>query len=104
MNEISIIKVQADIEKQHYSFEYNSNEFKKLLSVFCSPDVQLSLVFENGKKVAIRSFNFKKGTSVPPNKRAFIIEKNLDKELISGVISRTKNNNGQLAVYLILQS
>ena len=99
-----LIKIyESNKENLHQKFEWNSGEYKKLLSVFCSPNVQLSLVFENGKKIAIRAFNFKNGTSVPPNNRAFRIEKDLDNEIISGVISRVENNKDPISVYLILE-
>jgi len=103
MAKISIQKIDLDAEKTHQAFEYNSNEFKKLIAVFCSPAVQLSLVFDNGRKVFVRGMEYQESKDSIPNHRVFSINKTLNKEIISGVINKTKRHIGQLAVYLIVE-
>ena len=86
----------------HHRFEWNSREYKKLIGFFCSPDVQLALVFNDGRQVFLRQLDYEKMPSVPPNSRVIFVEKELDNEIITGVISHN-NNEGPLAVYLILE-
>lgn len=93
-------KIELKTEQKHQAFEWNSGEFKTLKAVLCSPDTSLSLAFDNGKKVAVRNLNFEK-TQCAPNKRAFIINKTLNKELILGVLSIFANKN--TSVYFLLE-
>lgn len=101
---LHLIKIfESDTENLHQRFEWNSKEYKKLKAVFCSPDVQLSLVFDSGKKLAIRSLEFEKSKDIIPNNRNLKIDKDLDNEVISGVISKSENNTGLISVYLIVE-
>jgi hypothetical protein len=100
---ISIIKIKLDSEKTHQRFEWRSGEYKKLFSVFCSPDVQFSLVFNSGKKILLRGFEYQKSKDTAPNNRSLRVKKDLNNEVISGIISRIGNNKRQLAVYLIVE-
>lgn len=100
---LHLIKIfESNSENLHQSFEWNSGEYKKLKAVFCAPEVQLSLAFDNGKKIAIRSFE-NNMAECAPNDRNIKIEKDLDQEIISGVISKTEQHQGPLSVYLILE-
>jgi hypothetical protein len=83
------------------SFRFTIKDFKKVRGAFCSGGVNLSLNFDNGRKVFLHKFEFGKATDCPPNKRSFIFEKDLDMELISGVVSGTMGQ--QTSVYLILE-
>ena len=103
MNKISIIKIEFNSEQIHQNFEWNSEQYKKLIAVFCSPDVQLALVFNDGREVFIRNFNFQKTKSVPPNSRVMFINKELENEVITGVLSIQNLESEDKAVYLILE-
>ncbi len=103
MNKISIIKIKLDSEQIHQSFEWNSGEYKKLKAVFCSPDVQLSLAFDNGRKISLRGFEYQESKDTVPNNRNFRIVKDLDNEVISGVVSKSEDNKEPISVYLILE-
>jgi hypothetical protein len=83
------------------SFRFTIKDFKKVRGAFCSGGVNLSLNFDNGRKVFLHEFEFGKATDCPPNKRPVIFEKDLDMELISGVVSGTMGQ--QTSVYLILE-
>ena len=85
---------------KHQTFEWNTEEHKKLKAVFCSPGTQLSLTFENGKKIILRGFECRESKDTKPNNRVFKIEKDLDNEIISGIISKA---GGTASVYLILE-
>ena len=103
MSKTSIIKIELDSAKIHQAFEYNSNAFKKLVGVFCSPAVQLSLVFNNGRKVFVRGQEYQASKDTIPNHRVFRINKVLDNEIISGMISKAEANTRPISVYLILE-
>ena len=101
---LHLVKIfESNLEDLHQRFEWNSGEYKKLISVFCSPDVQLSLVFDSGKKISLRGFEYQESKDTAPNNRNLRIEKDLDNELISGIISRVGNNKRQISVYLIVE-
>ena len=87
----------------HHRFEWNSEEYKKLNAVFCSPDVQLSLVFNDGKEVFLRQFNFEEALSISPNSRVIFIEKSLKNEIITGVASLNIPSFKNKSIYLIVE-
>ena len=87
----------------HHRFEWQSGSYKKLVGFFCSPDVQLAMVFNDGRQVFLRQFDFENAPSVPPNSRVIFVNKALDNEIISGIISlKHPKDNGQ-SIYLILE-
>jgi hypothetical protein len=49
----------------------------------------------------LHSFEFGKAMDCPPNKRTLIFDKNIDMELISGVVSGVMGQ--KTSVYLILE-
>ena len=101
MSKISIIKIELDGDRTHQTFQWQSNKYEKLTAVFCSPETQLSLAFDNGKKVAIKSLNYEGTLRVPPNGRVFYINKELNNELILGVLSIFAKKNA--SVYFLLE-
>jgi len=91
-------------ETVHHRFEWKSGEYKKLVGFFCSPDVQLAMVFNDGKQVFLRQFDFENAPSVPPNSRVMFVNKDLDNEVITGVVSLMKQPKYfDKSVYLILE-
>ena len=100
----SLVKISIKVNSlAHHRFEWKSEKYKKLIAVFCSPDVELALVFNDGKEVFLRQFNFKKAVSVPPNSRVLFIDKDLENELITGVVSVKNLKEEEKAIYLILE-
>ncbi|HNQ68825.1 MAG TPA: hypothetical protein PKN32_10630 [Bacteroidales bacterium] len=83
------------------SFRFTIKDFKRVQAVFCSGGVNLSLAFDNGKKVLLHGFEFSKNTDCPPNKRPVIFSEAIEMEIISGVISGTMGKDS--SVYLILE-
>ena len=104
----SLIKIPIKVNGlAHHRFEWKSENYKKLKAIFCSPDLELALTFNDGREVFLRQFDFNKAISIPPNSRVLFVDKDLDNELIIGIISvgniKSVNNKGQLAVYLIVE-
>ena len=100
----SLINIPIIVDnKAHHRFEWNSGEYKKLKAIFCSPDVQLSLVFNDGKQVFLRQFNFEESVSTPPNSRVIFINKELKNEVITGVVSVGDVKSEYKSVYLIVE-
>lgn len=83
------------------SFRFTIKDFKKVHGAFCSAGVNLSLAFDNGKKLMLHGFEFGKNTDCPPNKRPIIFDEDIEMELVSGVVSGEMGTNG--SVYLILE-
>lgn len=94
-------KIELNQEAKHQAFEWKTQEFKCLKAVLCSPDTSLSLVFDKGRKVVLRNLDYRKTQGVAPNKRAFIINKTLNKEIILGVLSIFASEN--TSVYFLLE-
>ena len=100
----SLINIPIIVDnKTHHRFEWNSGEYKKLKAVFCSPDVQLALVFNDGKEVFIRNFDFQKTKDIAPNNRVLFIDKELKNEVITGVVSVRDIKSENKSVYLIVE-
>lgn len=83
------------------SFRFTIKDFKKVSAAFCSGGVNLSLAFDNGKKVMLHSFEFGKNTDCPPNKRPLKLSEPIEMEIISGVVSGLVGT--ETSVYLILE-
>ena len=100
----SLIKIPIKVSGLvHHRFEWKSEKYKKLVAVFCSPDVDLALVFNDGREVFLRQFDFKKAISIPPNSRVLFIDKDLDDELITGVVSIKNVKEQEKSIYLIVE-
>ena len=97
-----LIKIPIENEVAHSRFEWQSGSYKKLIAVFCSPGVQLALVFNNGKKVFLRNWDKQKSSDIPPNSRVFFVDKDLDNEIISGVVSKNPKERHK-SIYLIVE-
>ena len=101
----TLVKIPIELEGMyHHRFEWNSGEYKKLIGFFCSPGVQLSLVFNDGRQVFLSQFNLDNTASVAPNSRVLFVDKELQNEMISGVLSYKGPHKKPLAVYLIVES
>ena len=87
----------------HHRFEWKSEEYKKIVGFFCSPNIQLALVFNDGRQVFLRQYDFENAPSVPPNSRVIFVNKDLDNEVITGVVSIKNLEEGNKAIYLILE-
>jgi len=96
------IPIQTD-DTVHHRFEWNSGEYKKLVGFFCSPDVQLALVFNDGRQVFLRQFDFENAPSVPPNSRVIFVNKDLDNEVITGIVSISNLKEQEKSIYLIVE-
>lgn len=83
------------------SFRFTIKDFKKVRGAFCSGGVNLSLAFDNGKKVLLHGFEFSKKPDCPPNKRPLFFQEPIEMEYISGVVNGTMGNES--SVYLILE-
>lgn len=83
------------------SFRFTIKDFKKVHGAFCSGGANLSLAFDNGKKVVLQGFEFSHSLDCPPNKRPIFFEQAIEMELISGVI--TGQPSADSSVYLIME-
>ena len=103
---INIVKIYNGelVNQGSNSFEWVNKDYTKLKSVFCSPGVNLALAFENGRKIMFRALEQRESVGIEPNKRVFELEKELQKEIISGVVSRTEpTSSNEASIYLILE-
>jgi hypothetical protein len=103
---IRIVKIyQSELINQgNNRFEWLNTDYKKLKSVFCSPGVNISLAFNNGKKLFLRGFEYRDSKRISPNKRTIEVNKDLENEVISGVISKTETTSSNNAsIYLVLE-
>ena len=98
----SLIKIPINVpsELKVQTFSWNSGSYKKLKAIFCSPKVDLSLLFNDGKEVFMRGFEYGEVKHTAPNNRAFYLDKELQNEVIIGVVSKTE---AQSSVYLIVE-
>lgn len=87
------------------AFRFTVKDYKKVCGAFCSSGTNLSIAFDNGRKIFCRNLEQKRNTDIPPNKRPLFFEKTLECELISGVITFTDNSNivQNISAYLILE-
>ena len=94
------IPIQVPNQLKVQTFKWNSNGYKKLKAIFCSPKVDLSLLFNDGKEIFMRGFEYGEVKHTAPNNRVFHIDKPLKDEVIIGVVGKTE---AQSAVYLIVE-
>lgn len=83
------------------SYRFTIKAFKNVHGAFCSGGVNLSLAFDNGKKVVLHGFEFSREIDCPPNKRPVLFNEPLEMELISGVV--TGETGRDASVYLIMK-
>lgn len=83
------------------SFRFTIKDLKKVHGAFCSGGANLSLAFDNGKKVVLHGFEFSQNTDCPPNERPIVFEEAIEMELISGVLTGEAGKTA--SVYLILE-
>ena len=100
----TLIKIPINnAEGIHHRFEWNSEKYKKLVGVFCSPGIELALVFNDGKQVFVRQFEFSHTKNISPNSRVLFVEKALNNEIITGVVSKLNPKDSNKSVYLIVE-
>ena len=85
------------------SFEFTIKDYKKVRGVFASGETNVSLAFDNGRKVMLRNFEQRKTNDNPPNKRPLIFDKAIDMEIIKGVITSINKEITKESIYLILE-
>ena len=83
------------------SYRFTIKNYKKVQGAFCSGGANLSLAFDNGKKVVLHGFEFSREIDCPPNKRPVLFKEPLEMEIISGVV--TGNAGTDTSVYLIIR-
>ncbi|HBS88091.1 MAG: hypothetical protein A2W91_05550 [Bacteroidetes bacterium GWF2_38_335] len=103
----SLVKIyQGNLKNQNNeAFRFTVKDYKKVCGAFCTGGTYLSLAFDNERDVMLRSFEQREMMDVPPNKRPVFFKRNIEMDIIKGVITKkgTFKPKDVFSVYLIMQ-